>query len=130
MNTLHAFPFFSIKFAGGTSDLMYKLVKAQEKAGLKPSISCGDYKYDAELAKSAIGVIFNVEKSWLDRAGFSLMFNLNSELERRRESIDIVHMHVFRTFQNVILYKFCKKYNIPYIVDAHGAVPYAKINVS
>jgi len=126
MKILHAFPFFSIKFAGGTSDLMYKLVKAQKKVGLNPVISCGDYRYDEVLAETAKGVSFSVEKSWFDRAGFSIMFNLSSRLEKELIEIDIVHMHVFRTFQNVILYKFCVKYNIPYVIDAHGAVPYAK----
>jgi glycosyltransferase involved in cell wall biosynthesis len=33
-------------------------------------------------------------------------------------------MHVYRTFQNVILYLFCKIFSIPYVMDAHGAVPY------
>ena len=36
MRILHPFVFFSIKFAGGTSDLMFKIAKAQKKAGLEP----------------------------------------------------------------------------------------------
>ena len=48
MKILHAFVFFSIKHAGGTSDLMYKIAKAQKKAGLSPIILSGDYKFDYE----------------------------------------------------------------------------------
>ena len=48
------------------------------------------------------------------------------KLIKVRKNIDVVHMHVFRTFQNVILYFFCKLYSIPYVMDAHGAVPYHK----
>ena len=126
MNVLHAFPLFSIQHGGGSCDLLYKLVKAQHKAGLKPSVYCGDFKYDGELASSAKGVPFVVDRSRLHSSGFSLMFGLRASLEKNRESIDIVHMHAFRTYQNIVLYKFCKKYDIPYVVDAHGAVPYAK----
>ena len=52
------------------------------------------------------------------------MPGLLGQLKVDKSSIDIVHLHVFRTFQNVIFYKFCKKNNIPFVIDAHGAVPY------
>lgn len=126
MNILHAFPLFSIQHGGGSCDLIYKLVKAQHKAGLSPSVYCGDFEYDYDLAISAKGVPFIINKSRLHSLGFSLMFGLKASLEKNRHSIDIVHMHAFRTYQNIVLYKFCKKYDIPYVVDAHGAVPYAK----
>jgi glycosyltransferase involved in cell wall biosynthesis len=31
-------------------------------------------------------------------------------------------MHNFRTYQNIIVHKYAKKYNIPYILQAHGSV--------
>ena len=52
------------------------------------------------------------------------MPSLFSVGRRQLQSFDVVHMHAFRTFQNVILYHLCRKYGVPYIIDAHGAVPY------
>ena len=124
LSILHAFIFFSIKFAGGTSDLMFKICKAQVKQGNKPTIYSGDYCFDKELADSLQGVEFKVVRSFLNKFGFSIMPHLPRLVTQDISSHDIVHMHVFRTFQNVILYKYCKKYGIPYIIDAHGAVPY------
>lgn len=126
MKICHAYIFFSIKFAGGTSDLMCKIVKAQAKAGLSPAILSGDYKFDEELAGTLKGVDFHVEKSILDKEGFSVMPGLAGWCERNLRKFDIVHMHVYRTFQNIVLYRYCKKFNIPYIMDAHGSVPYYK----
>ena len=126
MKVCHAYIFFSIKFAGGTSDLMYKIVKAQVKAGLKPMILTGDYKFDNELADTLNGVDFQIEKSKLDKEGFSIMPGLSGWCERNLRNFDIVHMHVYRTFQNIILYHYCKKFNIPYVMDAHGSLPYYK----
>ena len=80
MRILHAFIFFSIRFAGGTCDLIYKLAKVQACAGLKPIISTGDYKFDAELSESLTGVEFWVERSWLNRAGFSIMRSIRIAL--------------------------------------------------
>jgi glycosyltransferase involved in cell wall biosynthesis len=124
MKILHAFVFFSIKHAGGTSDLMYKIAKAQKKAGLSPVILSGDYKFDHDLAGSLAGVDFVICKSYFDKLGFSIMPSMIWKLFALRKDIDVVHMHVYRTFQNVILYFFCKLFSIPYVMDAHGAVPY------
>ncbi len=126
MRILHAFIFFSIKHAGGTSDLMYKIAKAQKKAGLSPIILSGDYKFDYDLAKKLKDVDFIICKSFFDKLGFSIMPSMIWKLIKASKEIDVVHMHVFRTFQNVILYFFCKIYSIPYVMDAHGAVPYHK----
>lgn len=120
----HVFPFFSIRYFGGTCDWMYKLTKAQVKAGMFPEILTGTYRFDDELAKSLAGVKITVCRSYLDKAGFSLMPGLFRFARRAVQSYDVVHMHVFRSFQNAILYFYCRHFGIPYIVDAHGAVPY------
>ncbi|XAT61188.1 glycosyltransferase [Rhodobacteraceae bacterium Araon29] len=124
MNIVHAFLFFSIRFAGGTSDLMYKICKAQEKQNHQPIVYSGDYKFDQALADSLPKTKFQIVPSWFDKAGFSIMPQLARRLQQDKDNIEIVHMHVFRTFQNVVLYKFCKRNNIPFVLDAHGAVPY------
>jgi glycosyltransferase involved in cell wall biosynthesis len=124
MKILHAFVFFSIKHAGGTSDLMYKIAKAQKKAGLSPIILSGDYRFDHDLAGSLKGVDFIICKSYFDKLGFSIMPSIIWKLFAVRKDIDVVHMHVYRTFQNVVLYFFCKLFSIPYVMDAHGAVPF------
>ena len=123
LKVCHAYIFFSIKFAGGTSDLMYKLCKSQSKFGLLPTIYSGDYKFDKDLAADLPKTKFKVVKSVLDKAGFSIMPNLWTLAKTDLRNYDVVHMHVYRTFQNVILYHFCKKFNIPYIMDAHGSCP-------
>jgi glycosyltransferase involved in cell wall biosynthesis len=124
MKICHVFPFFSIKYFGGTSDWMYKLTKAQADAGMEPVILTGDYLFDQELADSIPNVKFRILPSYMDKAGFSIMPALFSFCCNELPGYDVVHMHVFRTFQNAVLGHYCRKLSIPYIVDAHGAVPY------
>jgi len=121
---LHSFILFSVEVGGGTSDFIYKICKAQAKAGLRPTVLSGSYAFDQELADSLDGVDFHVEKTWLHRQGFSLMPGLILWCRNNLQQYDVVHMHVYRTFQNIILYYYCRKYNIPYVMDAHGSVPY------
>ena len=124
MKILHSFILFSVEVGGGTSDFIYKICKAQAKAGLRPTVLSGSYAFDQELADSLDGVDFHVEKTWLHRQGFSLMPGLILWCRNNLQQYDVVHMHVYRTFQNIILYYYCRKYNIPYVMDAHGSVPY------
>ena len=124
MKILHSFILFSVEIGGGTSDLLYKICKAQAKAGLKPTVLSGSYAFDQELADTLDGVDFHVEKTWLHKQGFSLMPGLIPWCRNNLQQYDVVHMHVYRTFQNIVLYYYCRKYNIPYVMDAHGSVPY------
>ena len=124
MKILHSFILFSIEIGGGTSDFIYKICKAQVKAGLKPTVLSGSYAFDQFLADTLDQVDFHVERTWLYKQGFSLMPWLIPWCRNNLQQYDIVHMHAYRTFQNVVLYYYCKKYNIPYVMDAHGSVPY------
>ncbi len=124
MKICQAYLFFSIKFAGGTSDLMFKLCKALEKSKIQNTVLCGSHEFDKELASKLKKTNFVVCKSFLDNLGFSITPGYISYLLKEVKNFDLVHLHVYRTFQNIIIYIFCKIYNVPYIMDAHGSVPY------
>jgi len=124
MKILQAYIFFSIKFAGGTSDLMFKICKALEKKNIKNTILCGSHNFDYDLSLKLKKTEFKVYKSYLDKFGFSITPGYIIFLFKEIKSFDVVHMHVFRTFQNIIIYFFCKIYKKDYIMDAHGSVPY------
>ncbi len=36
---------------------------------------------------------------------------------------DIIHMHNYRTFQNLIAYYYAKKFKIPFVIQPHGSMP-------
>jgi len=124
MKILHSYVFFSIKFAGGTSDLMFKILKAQADDGSEPVLLTGDYKFDSDLFETLKGVKCIKSKSYFDKMGFSIMPFLFWDLFKHRHDFDCVHMHVYRTFQSAILYLFCIIFGKKFVIDAHGAVPY------
>ena len=118
----HVFPFYSIKFAGGTSDLMHKICMAQKKSGKEPVILTGNYKIDYELIAEAPYQV-KVFKSFLDRAGFSIMPGFFFYLLKNLKKNDIVHLHVIRTYQNLVVHILSLFIGFKVIIDAHGAVP-------
>jgi glycosyltransferase involved in cell wall biosynthesis len=54
-------------------------------------------------------------------------FNISPAMEKTlRESIsryDAVHLHSWRHFQDIIVHRYAKKYNVPYILQTHGSLP-------
>ncbi len=124
IRVLHAYLFFSVKFAGGTSDLMFKIAKNQQNTSVVPCILTGDYKLDIDLMKKLPKTKFFVLKSFFDKSGYSIMPGLIWFCIKELKNFDVIHMHVFRTYQNLILFLFAKYWRIPIIMDAHGSIPY------
>jgi glycosyltransferase involved in cell wall biosynthesis len=36
---------------------------------------------------------------------------------------DIIHLHEYRTFQNIVIHHYARKYNVPYVLQARGSLP-------
>jgi glycosyltransferase involved in cell wall biosynthesis len=47
-----------------------------------------------------------------------LFFHLRSE----REKFDIIHLHDYRTIQNIVVYFYAKKHGIPYVLHSHNSL--------
>lgn len=124
MKILHAFPFFSVSRGGGTTDLIYKIAKAQQRAGHQVSVYTGTDGFDAGYADSLTGVEVVPFRSYLN-SGYYVMPGMIGRTRRDIREFDVVHMHVVRTFQNVVLRHYCRKYSVPYVMDSHGSIPLA-----
>jgi len=48
----------------------------------------------------------------------SMIKAISSEIN----NFDIIHAHDYRTIQNIMLYIYARKYDIPYVLQAHGTV--------
>jgi glycosyltransferase involved in cell wall biosynthesis len=61
---------------------------------------------------------------WL--VGLSKLFitrQMKGELARELTNFDIIHLHEYTTYQNIIVHNLSKKLGIPYILQAHGSLP-------
>lgn len=123
MKILHVFPFFSVKYAGGTCDIMYKLAKAQIQRGHEVTIYATDYMFDKEYADSLRKVTVKTFSSYLNSLRLYIMPGMMMDSKLRIKDFDVIHLHALRTYQNIAIHHFAKKHNIPYIIDAHGSAP-------
>jgi glycosyltransferase involved in cell wall biosynthesis len=58
----------------------------------------------------------------LCRIHFSCAPTMFFSLKNKIRDFDIIHLHEYRSFQAMCVQYWAKKYHIPYIVQAHGAV--------
>lgn len=119
-------PRFSPKSGGGGYVITKNLIKELDKRGHNIGVFTSDYQFDVNEAYS--GINQNGKHVWLmpfktliTLMGFHITKpHINWRKGVFTEDIDVVHMQGCRTWQNIVAYEQCKKYNIPYIVDAHG----------
>jgi glycosyltransferase involved in cell wall biosynthesis len=50
-------------------------------------------------------------------------------LNENIKNFDVLHLHDFRSYQNYIASRYASKYQVPYIVQAHGDIPYLQKRV-
>lgn len=119
-------PRFSPKSGGGGYVITKNLIKALEKRGHNIGVYTSDYQFDINEAYD--GINQSGKHVWLMpfKTLFTLMgFHVTKPHLNWREGVftkdvHIVHMQGCRTWQNIVSYAQCRKYKIPYIVDAHG----------
>jgi len=122
MKILQVFDFFSPD-GGATVDLLNKLSKALAGRRHEVTIYTSDYKLDREYINSLPEVNVPPFHCISSLAGFYLMPGMVMETKRRLRGFDIVHMHCFRSFQNIVVRHYALKYGIPYVLDTHGSLP-------
>ncbi|MDD5510980.1 MAG: glycosyltransferase [Dehalococcoidales bacterium] len=124
MKILQVFDFFS-PHGGGTVDVVYKLSRALTKRGHEVTIYTSDYKLDREYINSLPEVNVRLFHCISSLACFYLTPGMVMETKRRLREFDIIHLHSARSFQNIVIHHYAKKYGIPYVLDTHGSLPRA-----
>ena len=123
MKILEVIPFFNPKF-GGTVNGVYNLSKELSKLGHEITIITTDLNYNdnyvVELEKEGIEVI--PFKCVINFASFLYSPSMDKWLKLNIQNFDLIDLHNFRSYQNNIVHKYSKQYNIPYIIQAHGSV--------
>lgn len=123
MKILHVFPFFSIKGGGGTTWLIDQLSNAQSRVGHRVSVITTTHMFDNSNLndKNLYNVI--AFKSYFNFFGIYFSPDLIKFCVKHLKDYDIIHLHLFRSIQNVIVCYYANKFKIPYLIDAHGSLP-------
>ncbi len=122
MKILQLYEFFSLARGGGTINLLCRLSQAMAQRGHEVAIYTSDLELDRELVTS-------IEKdvriypfhSWLNLLRIPLVPGLVSQIKKTLMEFDVAHLHQYRSFQNIIVWYYARKYRTPYIIHAQGS---------
>ena len=133
MRILQVTPTFVPSKFGGVKVVSYNVSKALSKKGHDVTV----YTTDADIGHSRLRNIENMKN--IDGLSVRYFNNINnllafkyrlflpmgmvSAIRKDITNFDIIHLHDFRSFQNITVHHYAKKYRIPYVVDAHGSTP-------
>jgi glycosyltransferase involved in cell wall biosynthesis len=121
MKILQVVPVFS-PMHGGSSAVPYILSKELAKRGHEVTIYTSDYRICWEWVESLPQVNVCPFKTRSSLANFYVTPRMMNRTREEIKSFDVIHLHDYRTFQNIIMSRYAKKYDVPYVLHAHGAL--------
>jgi len=133
MRILQVIPYFPPAYAfGGPVKVTYHISKELIKRGHEVVVYTTDAKdFNSRLGIDASNIIEGIKVYQFKNISLTLVKKLKLfitpklALFARKEvkNFDIIHLHECRTFQNIIIHHYAKKYKIPYVLQAHGSLP-------
>ena len=122
MNILQVIPYFAFK-RGGDVNVCYNLSKQLTSMGHNVTTLTTTFEYnkeDTDLVDNLTMVPIDYE---FNLALFIYSPKMKKWLDKNITKYDIIHLHELRSYQNNIVIKYAKKYNIPYVLQPHNSTP-------
>jgi glycosyltransferase involved in cell wall biosynthesis len=129
MRILQVIPRLSSKYGGGGFTIAKMLTLELAKRGHKVGVFTSDYDVDKDIVRMFLGnpniwtfpfkTLFSLATLHVTSHPKNLMVNIFDKAVEDG-GVDVIHIQGLRTWQAVIASQWAKKYNIPYVVDAHG----------
>lgn len=123
--------FVPAKF-GGTVMLCHNLSKELVKRGHEVFVYATDADIGSRLTdvhgiKTVDGIkvryFRNISNRLTIKFDITLPLGMSLTVKIEVGSYDVIHLHVFRSFQNIVVHHYARKYGVPYVMDTHGSLP-------
>ncbi|MFC1898793.1 glycosyltransferase [Chloroflexota bacterium] len=117
---------------GGVTSVSYNISKALVKLGHDVTVYTTDINdqhsrisdYDSIKRNDGVNVYYfkNISNSLASNRIYTPQ-GFCTTIKNTLNRFDIIHLHEVRSFQSMAVHHYAKKYNIPYILQAHGSLP-------
>lgn len=135
MKILEVTPFFKPSWeSGGVARVAYEVSKQLLDRGHEVTVyTTNRARYPTDVVINAATDIDGIEvyyfenlRKYFPKLSFAFLIPYYLPIIARKEvkKFDIIHIHDHRSLLAIIVSHYAKKYNIPYVLQAHGSLPY------
>jgi glycosyltransferase involved in cell wall biosynthesis len=132
MRILQVIPVFSQSFGGTVTNvrsISKELAKRHEVTVF--TTTALDLKHDIDEKTETINgfsvTYFKRSLKPLCYSGFfgelNLSFDMMRSVKQKLADFDVIHLHSWQQFPDVLIHHFATKYKVPYILQTHGSLP-------
>jgi len=132
MRILQIVPVFSDPFGGPVTvvrSISKELAKRHEVTIY--TTSALDTKHDSEQREEAVNGyrVYYFNRNFKQLIYSDLLGQMNISLNMRKavkdhlKEFDIVHIHSWQQFPDILLHHYTKKYHVPFVLQVHGSLP-------
>lgn len=131
MKILEVCPNFGSSVASGSAKVIYDLSRKLARRGHSVVVYTSDMEDKNTRIKKRVEEIDGVEVHRFPALGTvaarQMKLFITPKMVRAVKydigSFNIVHLHEYRTLQNIIIHHFAKKCGVPYVLQTHGCLP-------
>ncbi|MEM3713421.1 MAG: glycosyltransferase [Nitrososphaeria archaeon] len=132
MRILQIIPYFPPAYAfGGPVKVAYQISKELINRGHEVVVYTTDAKDFHSRLKMSSDNIKGIKVQYFRNISLTLARKLKLfitpqliSFERKEvKKFDVIHLHEYRTFQNIVICHHAREYGVPYILQAHGSLP-------
>ena len=131
MKILQVCPKFHHSVASGSTKVAYCITKELAERGHSVTMYTSDMRDKYTKMDNGVEEINGVKVHRFRSIGTIVTREMKifvtptiiASLKNQARSFDIIHMHEYRSFQNVIVHHYARKYGVPYVLQAHGSLP-------
>ena len=133
MRILQVVSYFPPAYAfGGPVKAAYQISRELVKRGHEVVVYTTDAKdFDSRLEMNSSDIIDGIKVHRFRNLSLTLVKKLKLFITpqfalfagKEVKEFDIIHLHEYRTFQNIVIRHYACKYGVPYVLQAHGSLP-------
>lgn len=133
LKILQVVPYFPPAYAfGGPVNVAYQMSNELTKNGHKVVVYTSNVKdINYRLCIKQVRIIDGIEVHYMKylnlipikKLKLFITTELSSKIKNKIQEFNIIHLHEYRTYQNIIIHHYARKYGVPYVLQAHGSLP-------
>jgi glycosyltransferase involved in cell wall biosynthesis len=109
--------------AGGSADVASRLAQALGRRGHDVTIFTSNYRLAPGYIKTLPGIKVYAASNYLSLGGKPLLMpGILTASKKELRDFDIIHLHNYPTIPNIMVHRYARRYQVPYVLQAHGSL--------